>query len=251
MTNAPIPPSSTALVTGGGGGVGRAVAAALEAAGYQPVLMGRRREPLEAAAAAIGGSTVYEVADVTDRGAVEEAVARVTETLGAPLIVINGAGIAESSPLLPPDDDLWDRTMAINAKGAYIVATACLPAMKEAGSGFIANVASTAALQGSRYTVAYVASKHAMLGTARAMAEDLARTDIRVATVCPGFLDTPMTERTVANITAKTGMSAENARQSVADMNPSKRLIHPDEVAAEIMRLLADPGAHGAEVRLD
>lgn len=246
-----IPTGSVALITGGGGGVGRAVATQLDALGYRVVLMGRRPEPLETAAEAISDEVVYEVADVTDRDAVQAAVGRLAATLGAPLIVVNAAGIAESAPLLPADDALWDRTMAINATGTWIASTACLPAMREVGAGFIANVASTAALQGYAYTAAYVASKHAMLGLARAMAEDLKRTGVRVATVCPGFLDTPMTDRTVANMVAKTGMSPEDARGALSAMNPSGRLITPTEVGEAIVALLQDPAAHGAEVRLD
>lgn len=251
MSEDGIPADSVALIPGGSGGVGQAVARALRAEGLRPVLLGRDRARLEAAAAAVGEGVRFEVADVTDRRAVERAVAVTSEALGPPLVLVNAAGIAESAPLLPPDDALWDRTLAINATGAWIAATACLPAMRAAGAGFIAQVASTAALEGYRYTAAYVASKHAMLGLSRALAEDLAGKPIRVVTVCPGFLDTPMTERTVANMTRKTGMSVDEARAALGTMNASGRLIRPEEVAEAIVRLLRQPDAHGAEVRLD
>ncbi|MDJ0975881.1 MAG: SDR family oxidoreductase [Planctomycetota bacterium] len=251
MSETEIPAESVALIPGGSGGVGQAVARALQGVGLRPVLVGRSRERLEAAVEAVGGDVHFEVADVTNRDAMDRALAIVSDAVGPPLVLVNAAGIAESSPLLPPDDALWDKTMAINAKGAWIAATACLPAMRKAGRGFIAQIASTAALEGYRYTAAYVASKHAMLGLSRALATEVGEKGVRVVTVCPGFLDTPMTDRTVANMTAKTGMSEADARSALAAMNASGRLIRPDEVAAAIVELLKQPDSHGAELRLD
>jgi len=123
--------------------------------------------------------------------------------------------------------------------------------MQAAGAGFVCHVASTAALRGYRYTAAYVASKHALLGLSRALAEDLAGTGVRVATVCPGFLDTPMTDRTVANLVEATGMDAAKARAALARMNARGRLIDPGEVAAAVRALYDDPEAHGREVTIE
>jgi NAD(P)-dependent dehydrogenase (short-subunit alcohol dehydrogenase family) len=117
--------------------------------------------------------------------------------------------------------------------------------MRLAGFGRIVNVASTAALRGYRFTAAYVASKHALLGLTRALAEDLRDTGVTVNAVCPGFLDTPMTARTVARIVEATGCSADEARQKLAAANASGRLIAPDEVAHAIVELVGDPEAHG------
>jgi NAD(P)-dependent dehydrogenase (short-subunit alcohol dehydrogenase family) len=189
-------------------------------------------------------------ADVGDRGAVERAVAEVTGRLGAPTALVNAAGIAESRPLLPPDDLLFDRTFAVNVKGAWIASTAVLPAMLAARQGAIVNVASTAALKGSRYVAAYVASKHALLGLTRAMAEDLRGKGVTVNAVCPGFLDTPMTERTVANIARTTGRSPDAARAELAALNDSGRLLAPDEVADAILALALDPRRSGEHVVL-
>jgi 3-hydroxybutyrate dehydrogenase len=246
-----IPENSVALIAGGAGGVGISTARALTFVGITPVLLGRDLDRLDEAVEALGAGTQRVVADVTDREAVDAAVAWTTENVGPPAILVNAAGMAESSPLLPPDDDLWDRTMAVNAKGGWHLATACIPSMKRAFAGFICNVASTAALQGYRYTAAYVASKHALLGLSRALVEDLRGTGIRVTTVCPGFLDSPMTDRTVARIVETTGGSEADARKSLARMNPSGQLISPHAVAAVVMELLRDSAAHGREVRLD
>ena len=153
-------------------------------------------------------------------------------------------------PCSPPDDDLWQRTLAVNATGSWIAATACLPHMKTAGYGFVCNIASTAALEGYSYTAAYVASKHAVLGLTRALRADLQDTGVGVTSVCPGFLDTPMTDRTIANMSAKTGMDEGRARTALAQMNTSKRLITPDEVAQVVMEQLR-AGAPDETVRID
>jgi 3-hydroxybutyrate dehydrogenase len=178
-------------------------------------------------------------------------VERATGEVAPPLVLINAAGVAASAPLLPPDDDLWARTLAVNTTGAWITSTACLPAMLAARQGFICNVASTAALQGYRYTAAYVASKHAVLGLTRAMACDLEGKGVRVTAVCPGFLDTPMTDRTVANMCAKTGLEEAEARAALAGMNRSGALIDPEDVARAILALKRGDETLGDTLRID
>lgn len=235
-TDARPPPEETvALVTGGGGGLGLAVGRALQAAGYQVALVVRDEARAAAQLKDFAERPALLVADVRDRTEMEAVVAQVGFGLGAPLVLVNAAGIAESAPLLPPDDALWERTMAVNATGTWIATTACLPHMKRAGYGFICNVASTAALEGYRYTAAYVASKHAVLGLTRALRAELEGSGIGVTAICPGFLDTPMTDRTIENMVAKTGMHKGDARMAIAKMNRSARLITPDEVAAAIL----------------
>ena len=228
----------TALVTGGGGGLGRAVGRRLRELGASVALLGRTAATVEAAAEALGALAV--TADVTRRVEVERAVGVVRAQLGPVRWLVNAAGIAEASPLLPPDDALWERTLAVNVTGAWIAATAVLPDMLAAGGGAIVNVASTAALRGYRYTAAYVASKHALLGLSRALAQDVGAKGVRVSVVCPGFLDTEMTDRTIARIVATTGQDAAEARAALARMNASGRLVAPEAVAAAISDLLGD-----------
>jgi NAD(P)-dependent dehydrogenase (short-subunit alcohol dehydrogenase family) len=248
---APDPARTAALVTGGAGGLGRAVAARLDAAGWRVVLLVRdAARGREAAAALPGGAAVY-ACDVRERPAVEAAVHRAQAEVGPPLVLVHAAGIAESRPLLPPDDELWERTLATNATGAWIATTACLPAMRAAGWGFVCHVASTAALQGFRYTAAYTASKHALLGLTRALAADLEGSGTRVTAVCPGFLDTPMTARSVDALVRRTGMTPERARAALASLNRCGHLIDPDAVAARILELLEGGGGHGEAVRID
>jgi len=229
---------AVALVTGGGGGLGRAVARRLQGLGASVALLGRTAASVEAAAKDLG--TLGVPADVTRRTEVDHAVETVRAELGPIRWLVNAAGIAEASPLLPPDDDLWHRTLAVNVTGAWIAATAALPDMLATGSGAIVNVASTAALRGYRYTAAYVASKHALLGLTRALAADVGAKGVRVSAVCPGFLDTPMTDRTVERIVRSTGQAQAEARAALAGMNASGRLVRPDDVAAIVVDLLRD-----------
>jgi len=247
----PAPEATAALITGAAGGLGRCVARRLDAAGYRVVLLVRNTQAGREVAAELGGEASVLACDVTDRAAVEAAVRHTAQEIGPPLVLVNAAGIAESRPPLPPDDDLWAKTMAVNATGPWITSTACLPYMQEAEWGFINNVASTAALEGYAYTAAYCASKHALLGLTRAMAADLAKTRIRVTAVCPGFLDTPMTARSIATMVSKTGMSKDDARTALGAMNRSGRLIDPDEVAAAIVGQLRDENAGAEPLRID
>lgn len=247
----PAPQETAALITGAAGGLGRAVAARLDAAGYRVVLLVRDAAAGRDVARTLDGEAYVYTCDVTDRAGMEAAVREVARDVAPPLVLVNAAGIAESRPLVPADDALWDRTLAVNATGPWIAATACVPYMQAAEWGFISNVASTAALEGYAYTAAYCASKHALLGLTRAMAKDLAKTAIRVTAICPGFLDTPMTARTIATMMSKTGMSEDEARAALGAMNTSGRLIPPEEVAAAIMDQLAAEDGSGEALRLD
>ena len=241
MATSPQPESPrAALVTGGGGGVGRAVAARLVENGWLVGLLGRDARRLEAAVGELGARAFAFPGDVTKRDDVEAAVASLADQGAAPRVLIHAAGLARSSAVLPPDDELWDATMAVNSTGAWIGATACLPAMLAEGDGDIVFIASTAALRGYRYTAAYVASKHAVLGLARALAADVGPKGVRVHVVCPGFLDTPMTDQTVARIVATSRLDAAAVRASLAAMNRSGRLIRPEEVAELILTRLHD-----------
>ncbi len=242
-----------AWITGGGGGLGRATALALARAGCDIAILDRSigsSDETMRLVEALGRRAVAGAADVSDRLAVEAALAAVVATLGPVAILVNAAGIAEASPILPPDDGLFDRTMATNVRGPWVVATACVPGMRRAAFGRIINVASISALEGSRYTAAYVTSKHALLGLTRAMALDLARDAITVNAVCPGFLDSPMTDRTLERIIATTGRTRAQALADVLATARQSRLLSPDDVAARIVMLALDPTTTGAAIEI-
>ncbi len=188
--------------------------------------------------------------DVRKEADVEDAVAAVTAVLGAPLIVVNNAGVAAAKPFGQLTSDDWDAALDTNAKGAFLVTRACLPAMLEEGWGRIVNVASTAALQGVQYAAHYAASKHAMLGMTRSLALEVARKGITANCVCPGFVDTEMTQRSVENVMRATGRSAEQARAALERNSPAHRLIRPEEVGSAVAFLASEAagGVNGTYV---
>lgn len=242
-----------AVVSGGAGGVGRAVARRLLAVGHDVALTGRDDRALARAATELagGGGKVLSLAfDVADRSAAETAIERARREAGPVRVAVHAAGVAASAPLLPPDDALFDRTIATNLRGAWVLATTCLPGMVRDRRGAIVFVSSTAGLRGAKYVAAYVASKHGVVGLARAMAEDLRGRGVTVNAVCPGFLDTPMTDRTIDRVVAATGRTREQALADVLATAGQPRLLAPDEVADVVMELATDPTTTGEAVEL-
>jgi len=233
--------SPTALVTGAGRGIGRAIALALAADGAAVALSARSRDEIEAVAGEIGaagGRAVAVAADVTDTADVRRLVETATDAFGPPLIVINNAGAAASHKFDGHPDELWERMIAVNLTGTYLVTKACAPAMLAAGWGRVVNIGSVASLTGARYIAAYTAAKHGVLGLTRALAAEWARAGITVNLVAPGYVDTPMTDASVANIVARTGRGDDEARAAIVGMSPQRRLVQPDEIA-HVVRMLA------------
>ncbi|MCJ8052914.1 SDR family oxidoreductase [Shinella curvata] len=233
-----------AFVTGAGSGIGKAIALALAAEGHIVSLAGRRAGPLEAVRdeirAAGGEAFVHEGFDVTDAAAVERGIAAAISSAGEIAVLVNCAGEAPSAPFEKTDFALWQRVLSINLTGVYIVMQAALPSVRRAGKGRIINVASTAGLTGYAYVSAYCASKHGVIGLTRALALELARTDVTVNAVCPGFTDTPLIDNALDTITEKTGRSREEARASLARSNPQGRLVSPAEVAHTVSWLASE-----------
>ncbi|MGF6256993.1 SDR family NAD(P)-dependent oxidoreductase [Ensifer sp. LBL] len=233
-----------ALITGAGSGIGKAIALRLAADGHVVSLAGRRAAPLEAVRdeilAAGGHALVRAGFDVTNPEVVEQGIAAAIAEAGDIAVLVNCAGEAPSAPFEKTDFALWQRVLSINLTGVYLVTQAALASVRRAGNGRIVNVASTAGLTGYAYVSAYCASKHGVVGLTRALALELARTDVTVNTVCPGFTDTPLIDGALDTISEKTGRSREEARASLTRSNPQGRLVTPEEVAHTVSWLASE-----------
>jgi len=230
-----------AVVTGGGRGIGAAIAQALAADGARLTLMGRDEARLQEMAATLPTARAVRC-DVSDEAGVAAAFAEATRAFGPVALLINNAGAAESAPLVRTSLELFRRLLDVNLIGTFLCSRAALPDMLDAGFGRIVNVASIAGLKGAAYVSAYCAAKHGVVGFTRALAVETARRGITVNAVCPGYADTEMTQRTIANIVEKTGRSAAEAEAELVRHHPQGRLIRPEEVAASVLWLCA-PGS--------
>jgi NAD(P)-dependent dehydrogenase (short-subunit alcohol dehydrogenase family) len=233
---------SHALVTGAARGIGAAIARALADQGARLTLLGRNADALAALARELPGEHGYVLADVASEPQVQAAFAQARAARGPIAILVNNAGQAESAPFGKTSLDLWQRMLAVNLTGTFLCTQAALPDMLDAGGGRIVNIASTAAQKGYAYVSAYVAAKHGVLGLTRSLALELARKNITVNAVCPGYTETEILRESIANVVAKTGRSEAEARASFAAGNPQQRIVQPREVA-DAVRWLCGEGA--------
>ncbi len=245
-----------AVVTGAGRGIGRSIALALASAGADVAVTARTTTDLEQLMAEIqsmGRKSVMTPCDVTDPEQVQAMAKTLLEGLGGIDILVNNAGNAGSHKFLNHPDELWHRMLAVNLTSVYYVSKAFVPALIDQRGGRIINIASIASRVGERYIAAYTAAKHGVLGLTRALAAELLAYNITVNAICPGYVDTPMTDASVRNIVARTGMSEAQAREALEKASPQRRLIQPEEVAAAAVFLAQDiaKGITGQAINID
>ena len=236
-----------AVVTGANRGIGKAIALAFLRAGWPVVAVARTVESLEGLRAEAGdlASRIRPMAcDLSDPAQLDGAAQALAEAEPVPAVLVNNAGISLSAPLQrTPNEDL-QRVLQVNAVAPYVLCRALIPRMADAGGGRVVNIGSIASLKGIRYTSAYCASKHALLGLTRALAVEWGKRNVTVNAVCPGWTETDMFTRALEAVVHKTGRSQEQAREAVLAGNPMGRPVHPEEVAALVL-YLSSPSAAG------
>jgi NAD(P)-dependent dehydrogenase (short-subunit alcohol dehydrogenase family) len=243
--------SRVALVTGAGRGIGRAVAGELSKHGMRVALTARSHDELSATAAACDGKTLVIPADVTDAAAVERIYSEVEDAWGPVDVLVANAGAGVSAPLAETTDDQWQRMLDVNLTAPFRCIRRAVPRMVERGYGRVVVIASVAAKRGEPYIAAYTASKHGVLGLVRSAAAELADTGVTVNAVCPAYVDTPMTDHTIAGIVAKTGRTEAEARSILQAKQPINRLVTPDEVATAVSLCIVNGAVNGQGINVD
>ena len=246
------------MITGGGRGIGRAIAFAFAREGANVVVAARTRQQVENAAKEIanqfGVETLAVECDVADTESVARAFEKVKQKFGrGPDLLVNNAGVAETSPFVKTDEAMWQRHLEVNLTGTFRCTHAALPEMLERCWGRVINIASIAGKTGAPYISAYAASKHGVLGLTRSLALEVGANGITVNAICPGYVDTEMTSRGIENIVAKTGKSADDALAALKRMSPQNRLVSAEEVAALALLLASEEGRgiNGQAINVD
>lgn len=220
---------TVAIVTGASRGIGRAIAKQLAEAGAKVVVNYRNKAPeAEALATEIGGLAVQ--ADVSTTEGCEALVAAAA-TLGELSILVNNAGITADTLMLRMSDEQWDGVMNTNAGGAFRMTRAVLPQLVRRRGGSIINIVSVSALRGNAGQVNYAASKAAVVAMTRSLAKEVAKRNVRVNAVAPGFIDTDMTSVLPDEVLTK-----------ATEHIPMQRMGKPEDIAP-LVRFLCGPGA--------
>lgn len=222
-----------ALITGSSRGIGRAEAITLARDGYAVCVNCVEREDkaqeLVDMLRSNGCETMWYKADVSDSTAVKQMVAAIEEKLGAVTLLVNNAGIAKQCLFQDMTEDYWRHIFDVNLNGAFNTIQAVLPHMLYEHSGCIINTSSIWGQHGASCEVAYSATKHAIIGLTRSLAQELAPTNIRVNCVAPGVIDTDMVQ-----------VLGTETLAALAEDTPAGRLGRPEDIAAVVSFLASD-----------
>jgi len=222
-----------ALVTGASGGIGKAIAQALHRQGAIVALSGTRREALEALATELGTNAHVLPCDLGNAEDVETLVPRAEEALGELDILVNNAGITRDALFVRISDEDWQKVLDVNLTAAFRLSRAALRGMMRRRSGRIISITSIVGVTGNPGQGNYSASKAALIGMSKSMAQEVAARGITVNCVAPGFIETPMTD--VLN---------EKIRASILERVPAKRLGRGEEIASAVVFLASDEAGY-------
>ncbi len=243
--------SLVCLVTGAGKGIGRSTARALSERGHRVALASRSADELHGVASWLPGPTLVVPTDVTDPEQVEAMFAAVEKAWGPVDVLVANAGAAAAASVVDTTDETWQRLVDLNLTAPFRCIRRALPSMTERGFGRVVVVASVASKRGEPLISAYTASKHGVLGLVRSASLEVARTGVTVTAVCPGYVNTPMTEQSIENIAARTGKSTEEAHDLLARRQPNHRLVEPHEVAETILLCVENGAINGQGINID
>lgn len=247
----------TAVITGAGIRIGKAIALALAEAGYDLALHLHRStggaEEVAGKARALGRTATLHRADLGTAQGVESLATALREAHPVIDVLVNNAGIAESAPFHKMTRESWDRIISVNLTGAFDTVQAGLPDLLKSEDARVVFIASVASLRGVPYAAHYAASKHGLLGLMRSMAAEYAKSKMTVNAVCPGYVDTPMTDQSVARVSQITGRGEGDARSAITNMNASGRLVDPQAIANLVLTLCLplSRDINGAAITID
>ncbi|MDX2032814.1 MAG: SDR family oxidoreductase [Blastocatellia bacterium] len=235
-----------ALITGGASGIGLATAQLLHERGASVAIVDANAQAVERAAELFDGRALLLHADLSRETEARQTVERTVERFGRLNGLVNSAGIQRYGNAEQTSLDLWNEVLGANLTASFLVSRASLPEMRRAGGGSIVNVGSVQSHVSQRGALAYVTSKHALLGLTRSMAVDYAPDRIRVNCVCPGTVDTPM-----FRWTASLDPAPESVIRACEEMHPLGRIAAPREVGEVIAFLLTNAASFVTGTAID
>ncbi len=241
MSNTPL----RVLVTGASRGIGEQIAVQLLDAGHSVALTARTASDLETIVAGRSNKTLIIPADVTAPQSAEDAISNVVSAWGGIDVLILNAGDGSAAPIENTTNKIWEDSIAINLTAPFQYLRACVPTMKAAGFGRVIVIASTAGLEGEANVSAYTAAKHGVIGLVRSAAAELAKHGITVNAVCPSYVDTPLTMRSLEAAAKRTGKNFEDVKAALVAKLPGARFLTPHEVAAAAIAYIAKPNVTG------